>query len=60
MSEAKKHGMTGKANASKGRKNWPKKTLQIDPAHLSKISESEINLTNAVDIALRKSLAADG
>ena len=54
MTQQKDHGMTGKANASKGRKHWPKKTVQIDPDHLALIGSE--TLTDAIDNALARYL----
>lgn len=48
----KDHGMKGKANASKGRENWPRTNVQIDPDQKAEIQRRGVPLVDAINQAL--------
>jgi hypothetical protein len=52
MPKRKPHGMTGRANASKGREGWKRTQVKIDP-HLKKWARlNNVNLTEVLNDAL--------
>lgn len=60
LMEKSQHGLKGRpSNASKGRENWIRTTIYVDPALKKAAKERGIVITDAVNDALKKSLALD-